>query len=333
LGKNNFLRRFVSNFAELARHITTMLRKGNEVKWIAESINYFNQIKKALNEAHVLISPDYSKDFMIFSFALFDRVAVVLLQNNVEGLEQPIAFFSRALRDAEIQYNIMEKQAHTLVKSLKAFRIYVMHSNIISHVLSTYMKDILIQPDIDGQRSKWIAKILEFDMEIKPTKLVKGQGLVKLLVESNFKSLGVNFINTSSENQQAEFSNKSSRGSPLLAECTWYKYIIYFLQELRPPDGMGKSKTKYLNIKVVKYRLIDKVLYWKDSLGVLLRCLDPQEGQKIMIDFHDSICRGHHFWTTTTYNILRVGYLWPTLFTDVCAKIRACVKCQKFSGK
>jgi hypothetical protein len=36
------------------------------------------------------------------------------------------------------------------------------------------MKEILIQPDIDERRSKWIAKILEFDLEIKPTKLVKG---------------------------------------------------------------------------------------------------------------------------------------------------------------
>jgi hypothetical protein len=64
-----------------------------------------------------------------------------------------------------------------------------------------------------------------------------------------------------------------------------------------------------------------------------LRCLDPQEAQKIMFDFHDSLCGGHHFWRTTTYKILRAGYFWPTLFTDVCAKIRACVKCQKFSGK
>ena len=36
LGKINFLRSFVSNFAELVKHITTMLRKGNEVKWTAE---------------------------------------------------------------------------------------------------------------------------------------------------------------------------------------------------------------------------------------------------------------------------------------------------------
>jgi hypothetical protein len=79
-----------------------------------------------------------------------------------------------------MRYNIMEKQAYALFKSLKAFRIYVLHSKIITYVPSALVKLILIQPDIDGKRRKWIAKILEFDLEIKPTKLVKGQGLAKL---------------------------------------------------------------------------------------------------------------------------------------------------------
>jgi hypothetical protein len=61
--------------------------------------------------------------------------------------------------------------------------------------------------------------------------------------------------------------------------------------------------------------------------------MDPQEAQKAMIDFHDNSCGGHHFWSTTTYKILRSGYFCPSLFTDVCAKIRAYTKCQKFDGK
>ena len=88
--------------------------------------------------------------------------------------EQPIAFFNKALRDAELRYEIMEKQAYALVKALKAFRVYVLHSKIIAYVPSTSVKDIIIQPDIDGRRGKWIARILEFDLEIKPTKLIKG---------------------------------------------------------------------------------------------------------------------------------------------------------------
>jgi hypothetical protein len=86
-----------------------MLRKGNEVKWTTESRNYFNQIKRALTKAPMLINPDYSKEFLIFSFASTDTLVVVLLQRNSEGLEQPISFFSRALRDAKMRYDIKEK--------------------------------------------------------------------------------------------------------------------------------------------------------------------------------------------------------------------------------
>jgi hypothetical protein len=82
------------------------------------------------------------------------------------------------------------------------------------------VKDILIQPDINRRRSKWIAKILEFDLEINPTKLIKDLGLAKLLVESNCRSLGVNFINTFLESQQDEFVDKNPQGIPLLVECT-----------------------------------------------------------------------------------------------------------------
>jgi hypothetical protein len=252
-----------------------MLRKGKEVKWIAEPRESFVQIKRALNEAPMLISLDYSKDFLIFSFASFDIVVAVLLQKNEGGREQPISFFSKALRDAEIRYEIMEKQAYALVKALKAFRVYVLHSRVTAYIPSASVKDILIQPDIDGRRGKWIAKILEFDLEIKPTKLVKGQGLTKLLAESNCKALGVSFINACSGNQQAESPNKSSQGGLSLAECTWYRDILYFLQELKPLEGMGKSKARALNIKVVRYCLIDQVLHWRDPLGLFLRCLNP----------------------------------------------------------
>jgi hypothetical protein len=86
-----------------------MIKKGNEVKWTAEPRESFVQIKGALIEAPVLISPDYSKDFLIFSFAFCDTIAVVLLQKNDQGREQPIAFYNKALRDAELRYEIMEK--------------------------------------------------------------------------------------------------------------------------------------------------------------------------------------------------------------------------------
>ena len=79
IGKINFLRWFIPNFAETIKQITTMLKKDQEVKWTAEANNSFEKIKKALTEAPVLVSPDFSKYFLNFSFTSQDTIAVVLL--------------------------------------------------------------------------------------------------------------------------------------------------------------------------------------------------------------------------------------------------------------
>jgi hypothetical protein len=70
LGKINFLRRFIPNFAEIIKLITDMLKKDNEVKWTAEAKASFERVKKAIGEAPVLASPDYTKEFLIFSLLL-----------------------------------------------------------------------------------------------------------------------------------------------------------------------------------------------------------------------------------------------------------------------
>jgi hypothetical protein len=68
--------------AEIISHITNMLRKGNEIRWIIYVNNYFEEVKLALTKAHVLVSPDFSRDFIIFSFSLEHNVAGVLMQKN-----------------------------------------------------------------------------------------------------------------------------------------------------------------------------------------------------------------------------------------------------------
>lgn len=53
--------------------------------------------------------------------------------------------------DASLKYNIMEKHEFSLVKSLKDFRFYILHSVIISFVPNAIVKDILTQADPDGK--------------------------------------------------------------------------------------------------------------------------------------------------------------------------------------
>ena len=101
-------------------------------------------------------------------------MAGVLLQKNHEWNEQPIAFYNKTLRDAPLKYNIVEKQDYALVQALKEFWVYILHSHIISHIPTNVVKDILTQPDNEGRRGKWIVVLLDYDLEIKLTKLIKG---------------------------------------------------------------------------------------------------------------------------------------------------------------
>ncbi len=115
-----------------------------------------------------------------------------------------MAFCSKTLWDVELRYDLIEKQPYALIESLKAFRIYILHSIVIAYVPSASVKDVLTQLDIDGKRAKWIAKFIEFNIDVKPTKVVKGQGLAKLMVEENCSLLNINCMGSNSGDEQTE---------------------------------------------------------------------------------------------------------------------------------
>ncbi len=62
------------------------------------------------------------------------------------------------------------------------------------------VREILTRADPKGRRGKWIDIMLEYDLDNKPTKLIKGQGLARLLADSNFRALGINQVANSESN-------------------------------------------------------------------------------------------------------------------------------------
>ena len=137
LGKINFVRRLIPKFSKLVKHINSMLRKEAEIKCTENARNSFEAIKKAIMEAPNLFSPDYTKSFYIFSFSSYDTVAAIFLQKDEEG--------------PELKYDPIEKQAYAIIKSLKAFRIYILHIKVIAYIPSAYVKDVLTHLKLMGR--------------------------------------------------------------------------------------------------------------------------------------------------------------------------------------
>lgn len=184
LGKVNFVSRFISNFAGIIRPITLMLKKDIHFKWTTKAKKAFHEIKNAICLAPVLSNPDMSKDFIMYVFFGHHSIAMVLTQKDAqkEG-EHLIAFHSKTLNNYEAQYNFVEKQALVAIKGLKKFRHFIPCNKTKVYVDHLAVREYIMEGDITEKRENWITKILEYDVDIKPTKLVRRRGLCEYIVQ------------------------------------------------------------------------------------------------------------------------------------------------------
>jgi hypothetical protein len=302
LGKINFIHRFVPNFSERIKPLSALMKKDVSFRWDNKTNNSFEDIKDAISQAPVLINLDFSRDVIIFLFASQDTIAGVLMQKDVDDYEHPVAFMRKVLRDSELNYSITEKQAYALVKSLKHFRNYVGYNKIKAYVPYPAVKDVLSQQDCMGTRGKWVSKIQEYDLEIKPTKIIKGQGLAQILTERN---------------QEAIQMGESEQINVMISELEhdeWYSDIVYYLKNLSCPDHLVDYKRRALILKAMKYCLTEDGLGWRNLDGVILRCVNKEEANNLLEELHSGYCGGYFATHTIAHNILRADYYWPTLF-------------------
>jgi hypothetical protein len=148
-----------------------------------------------------------------------------------------------------------------LVKDLKAFKVYVLQSSIISYVPRSSVKDILVQPDSEGKRGKWIVKLLGYDLRINPTKIIKGHGLAKLLSESNYKVLELHHTFTQSDAPMTQYGQENMQVSQNYSSSPWYKNFIYFVKHLECPPNLKKTRERSLKLKSIKLCILNQNIY------------------------------------------------------------------------
>lgn len=86
-----------------------MLKQDAKIEWNPEAKKSFEEIKKAIVEAPILVNLDYLKSFYIYSFTLDHLCFNILTQKDNDGNEHPIAFMSVSLKYVELRYHNVEK--------------------------------------------------------------------------------------------------------------------------------------------------------------------------------------------------------------------------------
>ena len=64
-----------------------------------------------------------------------------------------------------------------------------------------------------------------------------------------------------------------------------------------------------------------------------MSCLLEEEVEKTIREFHKGDCGGHHYWKNIVHKILRLGFYWLGIFSDVYKEVSSCHECQIFYGK
>ena len=123
LGMAGFYRRFCPNFSVIAVPLTNLLRKVKFV-WTEDCTVAFERVKSLLLSSPVLVAADYSKQFILAVDASDLGLGSVLLQEH-DGIDHPVAYFSKKFTSCQKNYSTIEKECLALILSLQHFDVYL----------------------------------------------------------------------------------------------------------------------------------------------------------------------------------------------------------------
>nr|CAH66120.1 OSIGBa0146N20.5 [Oryza sativa] len=161
LGLAGYYRRFIENFSKIARPMTRLLQKEVKYKWTEDCEQSFQELKKRLVTAPVLILPDSRKDFQVYCDASRLGLGCVLMQ---EG--KVVAYASRQLRPHENNYPTHDLELAAVVHALKIWRHYLYGNHTEIYTDHKSLKYIFTQPDLNMRQRRWLELIKDYDMEI-----------------------------------------------------------------------------------------------------------------------------------------------------------------------
>jgi hypothetical protein len=160
LGLAGYYQRFIEGFSKIVKPLTTLLEKGKEFKWDDKCQDSFEELKKRLTTAPVLIMPDIHKGFDVYCDAYRQGLGCVLMQ---EG--KVVAYASRQLRKHEQNYPTHDLELAAVVHALKIWRHYMIGNKCRIFTDHKSLKYIFTQKDLNLRQRRWLELIKDYDQE------------------------------------------------------------------------------------------------------------------------------------------------------------------------
>ena len=166
IGLASYYRRFVPNFAKIARPLHNLTKKDVKFLWTGECQSAFEQLREALIRAPVLAYPDFELPFTLETDASGCGLGAVLSQER-DGVTRPVAYASRSLHGAEERYSATELEALGVVWAVKQFRHYLYGQQCEVITDHQPLRSLLKTPHPSGKLARWGLALQELDLTIR----------------------------------------------------------------------------------------------------------------------------------------------------------------------
>lgn len=165
LGLLGYYRKFIKDFAKLAKPFTECLKKGRKIDLNEKYIETFEVCKHILTNDPILQYPDFSQPFILTTDASKFAIGAVLSQGQI-GNDKPICYASRTLCESETNYSTIEQELLAIVWATKYFRPYLFGRKfkiVTDHKPLTWLMSL---KEPNSKLIRWRLKLEEFDYEI-----------------------------------------------------------------------------------------------------------------------------------------------------------------------
>jgi transposase InsO family protein len=327
LGFCNFYRRFIEGYADIAKPLNELLRKGVVFHWSDQCRRAFQALKEQVSADPLLRHFDRDKPAILETDSSDKAYGGVLSQYDENNILCPVAFLSKNLAPAECNYEIYDKELLAIVRCLEQWRAELEGTEIPIQVFTDHkaLEYFAEKRKLTRRHARWAEILSQYNFKIiyragkqnakadalsrRPNDPDPGDSTEQVLIPlERFEVLNLD--------EDAEFESNSMLPEQAMEanrQCGDFERIRTALD-----SDEGRKKYK-------DYAMQDGLLVFRGRLCVPA---DSQLITKLTREVHDLPASGHPG-ARRTLALLRNAYHWPKMRDTVERYVRNCRPCHR----